>query len=309
METHSLRGCLDLHTHSTCSDGTDSPAVLIQKAAAIGLSGVALTDHDTAKGIDEFMAAAEEYPTLTAIPGVEISSRYQTRELHILGLFIDPDNRTFKQFLLNARDERLLRAEAISIKLKALGYPVDLDAMLAGPQGDSIGRPHFATKLRDDYEFSSLGEVFDQLLRRGAPAYVPRHLPDPFAGIEAIHAAGGIASWAHPIYRAYRERSWARQVLKRLVPAGLDAVEGYYSAFTPSQSEIMTSLASEFGIGVSGGSDYHGTCHENIELGSGAGDLRVPGTLLEDLRRRHEQKKNLVTICVPGQPSSGVITP
>ena len=120
METHSLRGCLDLHTHSTCSDGTDSPAVLIQKAAAIGLSGVALTDHDTAKGINENKTAEEENPTLTAIPGVEISSRYQTRELHILGLFIDPDNRTFKQFLLNARDERLLPAEAISIKLKAL---------------------------------------------------------------------------------------------------------------------------------------------------------------------------------------------
>lgn len=279
---------IDLHVHSNSSDGSDEPAEIVKIAADSGLAAVALTDHDTVGGIPAFLDAARNYPELEAIPGVEISTMFGNRELHIVGLFLDHTNSELCSFLEDMRKNREIRNEAIRRKLNSLGYPLTWDHPALAAAGDtaSIGRPHFARALMEDYGFPTLQSVFDKLLKRGCPAYVQRTLPDPTRVINAIHAAGGVSVWAHPVYRERNERAWARRVMKRFAPLGLDAVEGYYSLFGPGETQMMTELAQLYKLALSGGSDYHGRNSPNIAIGSGAGKLRVPAELLGPLKAR-----------------------
>ncbi|MDR0933039.1 MAG: PHP domain-containing protein [Victivallales bacterium] len=277
---------IDLHTHSNASDGSDSPGEIVKKAVAANLSAVALTDHDTVGGIPEFLDAAKAFPDLEAIPGVEISTVFGNREMHIVGLFLNASNEILTAFLEEMRNNRKIRNEAIRIKLNSLGYPLSYDHPDLAAAGDtaSIGRPHFARALMTSYGFSSIQTVFDKLLKRGCPAYVQRVLPDPIRAFEAIHASGGITVWAHPIYRQRNERAWARRIMKRFTPLGLDAVEGFYSLFGPGETQMITELAEIYGLAVSGGSDYHGENSPNIKIGVGAGKLCVPAELLPHLK-------------------------
>ncbi len=279
---------IDLHVHSNSSDGSDSPADIVKAAAASGLAAVALTDHDTVGGCPEFLEAARTFPELEAIPGVEISTMFGNRELHIVGLFLDHKNPELCSFLEEMRQNREIRNEAIRRKLNSLGYPLTWDHPALAAAGDtaSIGRPHFARALMEDYGFPTLQSVFDKLLKRGCPAYVQRTLPDPVRAFDAIHAAGGVSVWAHPVYRERNERAWARRVMKRFAPLGLDAVEGYYSLFGPGETQMMIELAQIYELALSGGSDYHGRNSPNISLGIGAGRLRVPAELLGPLKAR-----------------------
>ncbi len=279
---------IDLHVHSRSSDGSETPTRIVEMAAAVNLAAVALTDHDTVDGVPEFLEAAERFPQLEAIPGVEISTMFGNRELHIVGLYIDHTNPVLCEFLEEMRKNRSIRNEAIRIKLNSLGYPLTWDCPALAAAGDSasVGRPHFARALMEKFNFPSLQSVFDKLLKRGCPAYVQRTLPDPVRAFEAIHAAGGITVWAHPVYRERNEHAWARRVMKRFSALGLDAVEGYYSLFGPGETEMVTQLADRFELAVSGGSDYHGDNSPNIDLGAGAGRLRVPEELLEELKKR-----------------------
>lgn len=279
---------IDLHVHSRSSDGSDTPSAIVEQAAAADLAAVALTDHDTVEGIAEFLEAASRFPGLEAIPGVEISTMFGNRELHIVGLFIDHANPVLCGFLEEMRKNRAVRNEAIRIKLNFLGYPLTWDDPALAAAGDtaSVGRPHFARALMEKYGFPTLQAVFDKLLKRGCPAYVQRTLPDPVKAFDAVHAAGGITVWAHPVYRERNEHAWARRVMKRFSPLGLDAAEGYYSLFGPGETELVTRLAEQFGLALSGGSDYHGANTPAIRIGTGAGKLRVPETLLDGLRAR-----------------------
>ena len=279
---------IDLHVHSSSSDGSDAPGGIAELAAAAGLAAVALTDHDTVGGIPEFLEAAKRFPELEAISGVEISTMFGNRELHIVGLYLDHVNPELCAFLGEMRRNREVRNEAIRIKLNSLGYPLTWDHPALAAAGDtaSIGRPHFARALMENYGFPTLQSVFDKLLKRGCPAYVQRVLPDPVRAFDAIHAAGGIAVWAHPVYRERNERAWARRVMKRFAPLGLDAVEGYYSLFGPGETQMVTELAGIYSLALSGGSDYHGRNSPNIGLGVGAGKLRVPAGLLGPLKER-----------------------
>ncbi|MBS1372024.1 MAG: PHP domain-containing protein [Lentisphaeria bacterium] len=279
---------IDLHVHSSSSDGSDAPGGIAELAAAAGLAAVALTDHDTVGGIPEFLEAAKRFPELEAISGVEISTMFGNRELHIVGLYLDHVNPELCAFLGEMRRNREVRNEAIRIKLNSLGYPLTWDHPALAAAGDtaSIGRPHFARALMENYGFPTLQSVFDKLLKRGCPAYVQRVLPDPVRAFDAIHAAGGITVWAHPVYRERNERAWARRVMKRFAPLGLDAVEGYYSLFGPGETQMVTELAGIYNLALSGGSDYHGRNSPNIGLGVGAGKLRVPADLLGSLKER-----------------------
>ena len=273
---------IDLHTHSTASDGSCRPAAVLRTAVEAGLYAVALTDHDTIAGIPEFLAEAEKYPEIHAVPGVELSTVFGARELHIVGLFLDYRNETLNEFLETQREKRRTRNEAIRLKLNSLGYPLSWDDPVFVEAGDSIGRPHFARALMIRYGFSSMQSVFDKLLKRGCAAYVPRELPDPKQAIDAIHAAGGLAVWAHPVYRERNERAWAKRVIKRFAPLGLDAVEGYYSMFSATETALMTELAETYGVLLSGGSDFHGE-NATVALGVGAGKLHVPDELYDKL--------------------------
>ena len=171
-------------------------------------------------------------------------------------------------------------------KLNAIGYRISAEELQACARGESIGRPHLAGMLVRKGYFATVQDAFEQCLKRGARAYTPRKLTDPAESIRAIHAAGGLAFWAHPVYRARGERSAVRRFLKVLVPAGLDGIEAFYPIFTERQSAMLNEMAQEFQILRSGGTDYHGTAHPGIRLGTGDGGLRIPDELLDAIQRK-----------------------
>ncbi|MEI8244705.1 MAG: PHP domain-containing protein [Lentisphaerota bacterium] len=274
---------IDLHMHSTASDGTFSPGEVVGMAAAAGLAAAALTDHDTTDGIDEFMAAGRAYPEMLTIPGIEISTLFDGREVHITGLFIDHHNPGLIEFIKRIQGERHDRNLKLVEKLGLAGYPVSMDEVTAVSGGKIIGRPHFAQVIKDKYAFNTLQDVFENCLKRGTPGFHPRVLPQPAEAISAIHAAGGVASWAHPVYRNQNERSWLRRVLRKLAPEGLDAVEAYYSKFDAGQTKVVTELAKEFNLALTGGSDFHGENSPGVMPGTGFGGLEVPENLLPPL--------------------------
>ena len=279
---------IDLHTHSTASDGSTPPGELPALAAAAGLTAIALTDHDTIGGIAEFLEAGKAFPELETIPGVELSCQYCSREMHIVGLFLDPENEEFLEYLDRQKAERMERAERIRTRLTSLGYPVSWEDLRLAGAGESPGRPHFARVLVEKYGFSDLQAVFQKLLKRGAGAYVPRQLPPPNEAIQAIHAAGGVAVWAHPVYREKNERAWVRRILRKFAPelVGLDGIEAYYSLFGPGETALVTEIAGVYNVALSGGSDFHGENTPNLQIGAGAGKLRVPDELLPLLKMR-----------------------
>jgi len=280
---------IDLHTHSTASDGTCTPAELAELARETGLAAVALTDHDTAAGLPEFLEAGRNMEELETIPGVELSTRYGERELHIVGLFIDPRSEVLRNFLAREHARRLKRNRDMKIKLALLGYPLADDEPVfaaAGGMEANLGRPHFAQALMEKYpeRFPDQQTVFARLLSNRGPGYIPREHASPREAIEAIRSAGGTAVWAHPVTRNRNERAFALRVARKLAALGLGGIEGYYSLFGPPETRMITEIAATLGLAVSGGSDFHGKHKPEIGLGTGMGKLRVPARLLDGLR-------------------------
>lgn len=281
---------LDFHTHSRASDGSDTPAELLHAALQAGLTAIALTDHDTLSGLPEFLKAAEGQP-ITAVPGVEISSSLYNKEIHIVGLFIDPHSESLNAFLENARENRNLRNRIMLEKLSAMGYAVTEEEVRICAGGESVGRPHMAQMLVQKGFFPTIQDAFDRCLKRGARAYTPRVLASPDESIRAIHDAGGLAFWAHPVYRARGERSMVRRFLRVMTPHGLDGIETCYPVFTARQTEMLSAMAKEFGLLRTGGTDYHGIYHPGIRLGCGDGSLIVPDELLDAMRSKLAERK------------------
>lgn len=285
---------VDLHIHSSASDGTVPPGKIAEMAAEKQLVAIALTDHDTVAGIADFLAGANSFPELFAVPGVELSTNYSGKEIHIVGLFVDHENATLLNFLDIQRQERARRNEEIRRKLTSLGYPVSWEEpeFAAFSDTSSIGRPHFARVLCRKFGIADKQQAFQQLLGQGRPAYVRRRNPDPIKAIAAIHAAGGLAVWAHPVYRNRNEWALVRRFCRKFAPLGLDAMECYYSMFGAPETANLLEIAKTAGIGVSGGSDFHGDNTPDIAMGSGMGHLAVPDTVYFDLVRLHAEKQN-----------------
>lgn len=276
---------IDLHTHSTASDGTFSPAEVYASALDSNLTAVALTDHDTIDGLEEFLAAGKDHPECEAVPGVEIACQLGDKEIHLLGLFIDRRSRPLLELLSFCRNERMKRNRDIFLKLHFLGY--DLDLTMPEFNGKSlleIGRPHFARAMVNRCDFTTLQSVFDKLLGYGKPAWVKRKYPMPEEVIKAIHLAGGVAVWAHPILRDVPDRAFLMRSCRRLKAMGLDGIEGFYSMFSSRESALVAEAAAHYGLALSGGSDFHGDNRPNILLGFGAGGLRVPEKLFYGLK-------------------------
>ncbi len=192
---------IDLHTHSIASDGSDTPSELLGLALERKLTGIALTDHDTLSGLPEFLARARG-ENIIAVPGLEISSSLYNKEIHILGLFIDPSSGKLADFLLKTRQNRNSRNSQILEKLNIMGYRITLEELESFAQGESIGRPHLARLLVKKEYFETIQDAFDHCLKRGARAYSPRVLAPPEESIRVIHEAGGLAFWAHPAANA-----------------------------------------------------------------------------------------------------------
>lgn len=278
---------IDLHTHSIASDGSDTPAQLVRLACEKKLKGIALTDHDTVSGIPEFLAEAGK-AGITGVPGVEISSRLFSKEVHIVGLFIDPGTPALLELLGKMRNGREKRNREIVQKLCVLGYQISYDELREAAGGESIGRPHIGALLIRKGYFATMQDVFVQCLKRGCRAYVPRELPEAAEAVTAIHAAGGLAVWAHPVSGQAGERGYAKKMLRKLLEFGIDAVETNYSMFSEHQTQMMHEIAEAAGVLKSGGSDYHGANQPGIELGSGAGSLAVPAEFLDRMLEKRK---------------------
>ena len=236
---------VDLHIHSCASDGTDTPAEIVQICVEQKIAVAALTDHDTVSGIEDFMNTSTE-TSFERIPGVEISTRLYDLELHMVGLFIDPESESLKRNLEKLRSGRLERNYKIIQKLQMAGYQISEDDVYHFSAGESIGRPHIAQALIKKGYFNNVPEVFAHCLKKGAKFYVTRYHLNPQESIKMIHEAGGLAIWAHPLHGAKGERAYLRKIIQKLRYQDLDGIEAYYPSFTPQQQELALKTAEEF---------------------------------------------------------------
>lgn len=276
---------IDLHVHSTYSDGTLSPEELIRLAEENGVTAVALCDHNTVGGLPEFLGAAQGR-NLEAIPGIEFSTDYQGTELHILGLFVEPEHYaavTEKVNWMLIRKEQSNRdlVEA----LKPAGIILDYDQIKAGTPNGQVNRAVIAAEMVRMGYCDSVQACFKQWLSPRRGYYKPPMRLDVFEVIGFIKSIGAVAVLAHPFLNL-KEEGELTTFLKEAVPCGLDAMEVYYPKFSPEQTAAACRIAEEFGLSFSGGSDFHGENKPDIDLGTGRGDLHVPEILLEALRNK-----------------------
>lgn len=278
-----MTGQIDLHIHTTASDGTDEPAEVVRKAAALGLRAVAVTDHDTVSGIEE---ARREGAALgvEVIGGIEVSADYKGNRAHILGLFLDPEAPALRPVLDWADNQRLLRNGRIVAALAEDGFDISMPALLAEYPASMLGRPHIAEYLMKKGYVSSVQEGFARYLDKGRPYYRPRERISLEEAADCIRSAGGVAIVAHPMQYGYDEAE-RRRYIETALAAGCTGFEAYYSEHSPAQQAELLALAAELGVPVSGGSDYHGTRKPRIRLGTGMdGTLAVPYEVLERLK-------------------------
>jgi predicted metal-dependent phosphoesterase TrpH len=275
---------IDLHTHSSVSDGTDTPAALVRYAKEKGLRAIALTDHDSIDGIEEAQAVGREVG-VEVIPGVELSADFPEGTMHLLGLFVDRATPFFLRRLGVFQAARRERNPKIVQKLQEMGFKISEEEVTAAAGGGQAGRPHFARVLMEKGYVHSMTEAFEKYIGDGGPAYVKKSQPSPEECIALIHQADGIAVLAHP-NTLHLSDDRLNTLLERLVKAGLDGVEVYYSAHTPEETARYERLAAEWNLAKTGGSDFHGQHKPEIDLGVGRGTLHVPYSLLEELRRR-----------------------
>ena len=289
---------IDLHTHSTKSDGTFSPEELIRYAQAKGLSAVALTDHDTADGIEEALLTArklrEEVNKLSGssspivpevIPGVEFSTEYRGRDIHVVGLFIDWKNCGFISKLREFADARIYRNQKMCRLLTEGGYPVNYEELQSSFPDTVITRAHFAQYMLEKGYISSIDEAFRKLIGDDCPFFVPREKISPQDGVSFLLQYGAVPVLAHPLqYRMSDDQLC--ELLISLCGYGLSGIEVCYSGYKPADTAYLLRLAEKFGLLPSGGSDFHGGRKKGLDLGTGYGRLYVPDTLLPPLREK-----------------------
>lgn len=278
---------IDLHTHSTHSDGTLTPEELIRLAEDIGLSAVALCDHNTVSGLPEFLAAAKNSP-VEAVPGIEFSTDYNDTELHIIALWIRPEQYPAVTALLQ---EVLVRKEASNLALIAAlnraGLALDYEKIKTGTPGGIVNRAIIGAELTRLGYTPSVQAAFSQWLSPRRGYYTPPRNPDAFETIRFIRSLGAVSVLAHPFLNL--DEPQLRVFLKEAAAAGLDGMETRYSKFDETASRKAKELADTFGLLESGGSDFHGENKPDIRLGSGKGNLLIPEAFLTALKDRLAQ--------------------
>lgn len=275
---------IDLHVHSTYSDGTLTPRELVKHAKKLGISAFALTDHDTVEGVGEAVAAGAEYG-IEVIPGVELSTSYHEKEIHIVGLYIHYADETLKKELDNLKDSRLERNLQICSRFAQYGIHISYEEMLAAYPDAVITRAHFADYLVKKKLVHSRNEAFDRYLGDNRPCFVHRKKMQPQHAIRLIQNAGGIAILAHPVLYHLGSAQMA-ELLSHLCACGLTGLEAVYSTYSRREELQMRKLAEEYHLLISGGSDYHGANKPHIEMGSGLGSLLIPYEILEALQKK-----------------------
>jgi 3',5'-nucleoside bisphosphate phosphatase len=267
---------IELHCHTNCSDGTLTPTQLVQAAVKAGVSALAITDHDTLSGWDEAIAAAKPY-NLEIVPGVELSTVHRDRSLHILGFYPNADQ--LKDPLSERIEGRKRRAHEMVAKLAELGYPISLPQL---GEGVAPSRPHLARALVDAGYFQSMEKAFDRLLGDNQPAYVQYEKFSISEGIALLRDCGAVPVWAHP----YLFRGGAvEEVLKELVEVGLVGIEVYHPSHTPKQTKNLEALCVEYGLLMTGGSDYHGPSPDGKAQSISLNMMQLPLGLLDPIKQ------------------------
>lgn len=280
---------IDLHAHTTASDGSLTPTELVDAASALGLAALAVTDHDTIAGLGEAKAAAQN-ASLTLVSGVELSVEDDAGRFHLLGYCFNPDNETLAQTLTEIRAARAERNQRMAAKMTELGLPVTMDDVRAeaGDGGEVIARPHFAAALIKKGVVNSVKEAFDRYLSTGKPLYLPKKVLTPADAIALLHDAGGVAVMAHPGLIPMGDDTLTERIQSLAQDNALDGLEAHYSQHTAAQTERFLALARKNGLIVTGGSDFHGTPKPHVPLGVVTSGRPAPLELLTALQARAE---------------------
>jgi hypothetical protein len=275
-----MSGRVDLHTHTTASDGTLSPRELVLTAVEHGVTVLAVTDHDSTDGLAEAMAEAAKHPPLTIVPGLEINCDVEGAEIHVLGYFVTYDAPWFQEFLREQRAERVSRVHRIAERLGELGMPIDPAEVLALAGEGAPGRPHVAQVMVKRGYVKSVREAFDKYLRSDGPANVPRRRLTPADAVRVIRRAGGVPVLAHP---GLADRD---ELIPELVAAGLMGIEVYYAEHSAAQVAAYLAQCRRFGLVATGGSDYHGPQSGRVNP---PGTPAVPWSAWQELQRKRSQ--------------------
>lgn len=288
---------VDLHVHSTKSDGTYTPSELVAYAMEKGLTAFALTDHDTADGLQEAREYADSlrkkevasgnvssHPAVPeVIPGIELSTEYQGRDIHIVGLYINPENPTFQKYLQDFIRSRTLRNQKMCALLQEAGISITYEQLLEEFPGSVITRAHYAKFLLKHGYIKSIQEAFERYVGDRCPYFVPREKVTPAQAVELILSADGVPILAHPVL--YRMSDAGLDALvAELKEAGLMGIEAIYSTYHTGEERQMLALARKYQLLVSGGSDFHGSNKPGLDLGTGYGKLNVPDSVLHDIK-------------------------
>lgn len=286
---------VDLHVHSNRSDGTFTPAQLVDYAMEKGLKAFALTDHDTVDGLDEAIHYAaglrvsspvpENVPEV--IPGIEFSAEYQGKDVHIVGLYIDYQEKAFREQLQAFVDSRITRNRKICGLLQKAGIPVTYEDLLAEFPDAVITRAHYARYMLNHGYIDTMAEAFERYIGDGCPCYIPREKITPAEAVKLIGEASGVSILAHPVLYHMTDAQ-LEQLTVRLKEAGLAGIEAIYSTYTPAEERHIRSLAAKYELLISGGSDFHGANKPGLDLGNGYGKLFVPSSVLDTIRRYRE---------------------
>lgn len=272
---------IDLHVHTTESDGTFTPKEVVKLALDRQLSVLAITDHDTVSGVEEAILTAKDHD-ITIVPGVEISCFYDKTEIHMLGLFIDWKNETFAKNLEEMRERRSNRNERMIALMNADGIPVTLKKLQFEGKDTVITRAHFARFLEQEGYVKSKDEAFKKYVGEGCPYYLPREYIPYETAIDWIHEAEGLAILAHPYLYGFKEHK-VKKMLEDLKEAGLDGLEAYHSSANQGQINLLREYGKRYHLLISGGSDFHGNNKPYVHLGTGKGNLKITDYVYEKL--------------------------
>jgi predicted metal-dependent phosphoesterase TrpH len=285
---------IDLHAHTTASDGSFSPSELVALAREKKLSAVGITDHDTIAGWDEALVAGEK-ENIEIVPGVELSTAYDGGRFHLLGYLFDRDS-NLTQVLEEIQAERGNRNAIIFENLKKLGVPLEEAEVrkFAGRDEGELGRPHFARAMVERGYVGSTQEAFDKYLADGAPGYAPKKVLSPHEAIALIHDAGGVAIWAHPPVRKKVSYDELEDRLRDWIGWGLDGLEIFYSQYTPEDEAWTNAMREKYNLIGSGGSDFHGVSKPDVHLGKVQTGQSVPPGVLQTLKERRERNATAI---------------
>lgn len=280
---------IDLHSHTTASDGTFTPTEIVDYACKKGLKALAITDHDTVAGLEEAVTHGKEaHPELTVVPGIEYSTVKNGGDVHVVGLFVDYKDEAYRAGLQGFINSRIERNRKICDKLTEAGMPITYEELTEANPGAVITRAHFGRMLLAKGYVSSIKEVFDNYLGDHCPCYVPREKITPEMAVEQILMGKGLPILAHPmIYKLNDEE--LDDLTASMKEVGLVGIEAYYSTYTLQDESRVLELAKKYDLMISGGSDFHGKNKPDIDLGSGMGRLAIPYEIYEKLKERHSR--------------------